>query len=230
MCTMTIEPMLAEMVSTQASRSRIRRSWRERRRRRMRWRIRGNFTRLVRQRFRQRRHHRHLQRQRNDQVQRRIDQAGAAPAEILRQKRAERPAHRRGKAAEQRQIGDRRPRVPAVELAERGEHRVVEPGAHAAAEHDPAEQIHRQIWRKPDAQKPRGIHQRRGGEHRPAAVPVDDRADLWRDQARDQQPDRGAADHPSRATSRCRRQSAARAPRENRTTCPSRGSGRCRAR
>ena len=43
--------------------------------------------------------------------------------------------------------------------AERGEHRIVEPGAHADAEQHPGDQINRQRRRKADAGQARGIEQ-----------------------------------------------------------------------
>ena len=140
-------------------------------------------------------HHGHLQRQRHAEMQRRVDQAGAAPAGELDQPRAQRPAHRAGEAAEQREVGDRPARRVAVHPAERGEHRVVQAGAHAETEHRPGGEIDRQRRREPDAGEPERIAQRARRQHRPPAAPIDHPADLRRDQPGDQQPERGAAHH-----------------------------------
>ena len=140
-------------------------------------------------------HHRHLQRQRHDQVQAGIDEAGAAPADVIDHESAERPADRAGEAAEQREVGDRSARRAAIHTPERGEDRVIEAGAHADAEQRPGREIKRQRRRQPDAGKPGRVTERARQQHGPAAVTVDQAADLWRDQPGDQEAERGAPHH-----------------------------------
>jgi hypothetical protein len=114
---------------------------------------------------------------------------------MIDHERTQRPADRAGETAEQREVCDRTPRVAAVDAAERGEHRVIEPGAHADADHRPCQQVDRQVRRQGGADETGGIEQRTRKQNRPAAVTVDDGADLRRNQPADQQADRGAADH-----------------------------------
>ena len=110
---------------------------------------------------------------------------------------AERPAHRAGKPAEQREIGDRPARLAAVEPAERGEHRIIEPGAHAEPDQGPAGEIDRQRRRQTDHHQAGGVEQRARQQQRPPAIAVDQPPDRGRDQPGDQEAQRGAADHQS---------------------------------
>ena len=71
------------------------------------------------------------QRQGHGEMQARIGEARAAPADALDQPGRERPADRAGEAAPERQLRDRAARAPAVEPPERREGRVVEARAHA---------------------------------------------------------------------------------------------------
>ena len=146
-------------------------------------------------RFRRAADHRHLQRQRDEEMQARVNETGLAPADMLDHERAQRPADRAGKAAEQRQVGDRTARRAAIHPPERGEHRVIEPGAHADAEQHPGHQIDRQRRRQADADQAGRVEQRTRQQDRPPAAHVDDFADLRRDQPGHQQADRRAADH-----------------------------------
>jgi hypothetical protein len=101
------------------------------------------------------RHHQ-LQRKGDDEMHRRIHQTGFAPAEGVGEERAQRPAHRAGKSAEQRQVGDRPARAVTVQPPERREGGVVESAAHAGAQHDPGDEIERQRRREANAGKARG--------------------------------------------------------------------------
>ncbi len=88
-------------------------------------------------------------------------------------------------------------RAPAaVHAAERGEHRVVEAGAHAEADQHPAGEVDRQRRRQTGDRQTGREQQRTGQQHGPAAVTLDDAADLRRDQPGAEQRDRSAADHP----------------------------------
>jgi len=111
-------------------------------------------------------------------MQRRVDEAGAAPSGVLDHEGAERPADRAGKAAEQREAGDRPARFAAIEPAERGEHCVIEAAAHAETEHDPRRHIGCEIGREGDAGQPCGIETRARHQYRTAAALVDDAAHL----------------------------------------------------
>ena len=137
-----------------------------------------------------------------------VDQAGAAPAQLSARKAlsGQHTVEAKPPNSVRLVIGVRAPCRRACRAPRTPRRRA---RAHAAAEHDPAEQIDRQAWRKADADQSRGIEQRRHRQHRPAAARVDDRAHARRDQPRDQQPDRCAADHPGERPAGVGRRSAA---------------------
>ena len=167
-----------------------------------------------------------VQRQRDGQVHDRVDQAGASPAESVRQESAQRPADGARKSAEQRQIGDRSARLH-VRTAGRARRMPRRRGrSPSRRQHDPSQKIERQRGREPDAR--RGLRQRtpslrrarvgrRGG--RPGGRPAGKSAPRPAIRSTRRRP-------PRPATSRCRRRSVRRAPRENRRSCPIPGSGR----
>ncbi len=128
-------------------------------------------------------------------MQSRIDKAGGAPAGMLDHEGAERPADGAGETAKQRQIGDRRARLTAIHAAERGEDRVIKPGAHAEADQHPSGEIDRQRGRSADTGKPRGVEKRAREQHRPPPAFVDNATDLRGNQAGNQKPERGTGDH-----------------------------------
>jgi hypothetical protein len=126
-----------------------------------------------------------------------IDEASTAPADGLRQECAQRPTHRAGETAEQRQVGDGSSRLLAVELPERCEHGVVEAGSHADAEHEPSQQVDRQARSESDPGKADGVEQRARSEHRSATPAIDDRPDSRCNQAGNEKADRYATNHPA---------------------------------
>jgi hypothetical protein len=188
--TITIEPMPAEIDNITASKAKIAFDPHRRDRRRC----------ILRRRRRDRRgsfHHGHLQRQCDQEMQRRVDETGGTPADVIDHESAEWPADSAGKTAKQREVRDRPARATAVEPAECGEHCVIKSGAHADANQRPGDQIERQVRRKAGAGKAYGIEQRTRQQHGAPAVAVDDAPHLRRDQTGDQQSDRCAADHPA---------------------------------
>ena len=82
--------------------------------------------------------HEQDERQRDREVQSGIGETGPAPAHPFDQEGRERPAYRAGEAAPQGQRGDGGPCLGAVETPERGEGGVVQSGAHAEADEEPA--------------------------------------------------------------------------------------------
>ena len=131
-----------------------------------------------------------VQRQDHQQRDGRIGQAGAAPAHLLHQQGAERPAGGACESAEQRYLGDRRAGLLAVQPAEGGEGRVVQPGAHAQAQHRPAGHEDGQGRGQPDHRQPRCQQSGAGRQHRPSAMRLDQPSHFRRDQPGDQQPER----------------------------------------
>src|SRR5215510_7077670 len=126
-----------------------------------------------------------------------IDKAGTAPADRLREERAQGPTHGAGEAAEQREISNGSTRLFAIELAERREHGIVGPSPHAAAQQNPGRQIDRQGRRETDAGEGGGVQHRARREHRPPSPLVDDGSDARRNEAGDEQADRDTADYPA---------------------------------
>ena len=78
------------------------------------------------------------ERQRDREVQPGIGEAGPAPADLLDQEGRERPADRAGEAAPQGQRRDGGPCLGPVEASEGGEGGIVQAGAHAEADEEPA--------------------------------------------------------------------------------------------
>ncbi len=72
-------------------------------------------------------------------MQRRPDQAGAAPAEPIHEKGAGRPADCAGEAGEQGNAGDRIAGIAAVKAGDGGKRRFIKPEAHTDADHCPGE-------------------------------------------------------------------------------------------
>ena len=139
-----------------------------------------------------------VERQHHGEVDRGVGETRAAPAEPLDEQRAERPAHRAGETAEQRQVGDRAARVLAIEAAQGGERRIIQPGSHAETDRQPGEDEHRKVrGRRLDQQADRQ-QDGAGGEHRAATEPLDEPPDAWRCQPRREQPQRKRADDPGR--------------------------------
>ena len=97
------------------------------------------------------RHQGQVQRQRHGQVQRGIDEAGAAPAQAGVEPCRERPADRAGEPAEQGERGDRLPCSLAVQPPQGREGRIVEARTHGEAQDQPAGQIGRQAGRQGEA-------------------------------------------------------------------------------
>jgi hypothetical protein len=142
------------------------------------------------------RHAQQIQRQHHGDVDGGIGEAGPAPAGMVHQPGAERPADRAGKAADQRDMGDGGAGAFAEQPAQRGEGRIVQAGAHADAHDRPAQQVKRQIGRGTQHHQPGGQQQRAGGQYHAAAARLDQPSDARRHQARDQEAERQAADHP----------------------------------
>ena len=87
-------------------------------------------------------------------------------------------------------------RVRSVDVSERRERRVVEPGAHAGADDGPGHEIQRIVRRETEAGEAGGEQQRAARQHGTAAMAGNEAADARRHDAGDQQADRGARDHP----------------------------------
>ncbi len=134
-----------------------------------------------------------MQRRRDEGEQAGINEIGAAPADAVEQKMRRRPAHRRGKAAGQRERGDRPPRRGAENAAERGEGGIVEVCRHRNAEHHPHANISGRACRMHDEEEAERADQRACGHGDVAAEAVDRAADVRRDEAGDQEPRREAA-------------------------------------
>ena len=84
-----------------------------------------------------RRYRQQIERHGDAKIDRGPDQARLAPAERMLHPGGCRPAHRAGEPGDQRDPGDRTPRLAAIEPSQRREGRVVESHRHADTEHDP---------------------------------------------------------------------------------------------
>src|SRR5215470_12363041 len=111
-----------------------------------------------------------LQRQCHAQMQCRIEKTCAAPANGFEKISRERPAYGAGKSAKQRKRCDMCARLVSVAPSERSEDRVIEPGAHAEADHAPRENVKRQARRNADGGKPGCKEQRTCDQERPPAM------------------------------------------------------------
>ncbi|MGC2521608.1 MAG: hypothetical protein WA417_03090 [Stellaceae bacterium] len=67
------------------------------------------------------------------------NQAGGAPAELVQEEGAQRPADRAGKASDQRDAGDGAARLATIEPGQRGKGRVIKTHADTNAEHSPSD-------------------------------------------------------------------------------------------
>ena len=123
------------------------------------------------------RHAEQIKREDHDDADRGIGGAGTAPTELLHEQCAQRPAHRAGETAKQRQMRDRTTRMLAIQAAKSGKGRIIEPGPHGEANHQPSGDEDRQIWRD-------GLHQQTdrqqdgaGSQDRATAEALDEMTD-----------------------------------------------------
>ena len=123
----------------------------------------------------------------------RVGQARRAPAEMLDQERAARPAHRGGKATEQSHRRDGAARRPAVERAERGKDGVIKPGAHAGPGNGPAGEIEAEIVRGADQCQPGRDQNRATRQYDAPAAAGDGATDPRRHRACNQKAERKPA-------------------------------------
>jgi hypothetical protein len=93
-----------------------------------------------------------MQRQANHEVERRIRQAHATPADMLKQRRAERPAYCARQAGDER---DNRHCGTVVDIAQArqcSKRRFVQSNAHGQAQYDPARQVRRIVGAQREGQ------------------------------------------------------------------------------
>ena len=114
-----------------------------------------------------------IERQADHDVRDRPRVAGLSPADRLKPERAQRPADRAGEARDQRDAGDRRSRVAAVDAAQRAERRIVEAEAHADAEQQPGRRHHPERGRCAKQREPRRENDVGGAENLPSADAID---------------------------------------------------------
>ena len=142
------------------------------------------------------RHAEQIKRKDHDDADCGIGGAGTAPTEPLDEQCAQRPAYGAGEAAEQRQLRYRAARVLAIEAAKGGKGRIVKPGPHGAADHQPRSNEHQQVRRDSLHQQADRQQDGAGGQHRAAAETFDEMPDTRRHHAGNQQAQREGANDP----------------------------------
>ena len=128
-----------------------------------------------------------VQRRGDESEQRGVDQIRAVPAERLEQRVGDGPAHRRGKAAGQRQHRDRLARARAEDAPERREGRIVERSRHRGAEQHPYRNVDGRMACVGHRHEAGRARERPERHHAMPAVAIDQRADGRRDKSRREQ-------------------------------------------
>ena len=103
----------------------------------------------------------------------RVHEHGAPPPETLGQRVPDRPEHRRGEPAQERDLRDRPPGMGAADPGERRERRLVEGEAHREPEAHPGGVVDRDVVRRRDPGASEGAEDRPRHHRGPAAVAVD---------------------------------------------------------
>ena len=116
-----------------------------------------------------------------------IGEHAAAPAQPLREQVADRPEHRRGEAAQKRDLRHGTPRLRAADPRQRGEGGVVEGEAHGDAEAGPSGIVGGHLVREGEAGAAECGETGARRHYRPAAMAVDQPPDPGRDQGHDEQ-------------------------------------------
>ncbi len=128
-----------------------------------------------------------MQRRGDESEQRGVDKVRALPAERLEQRVGDGPAHRRGKAAGQRQHRDRLARTRSEDAPKRREGRIVERCRHRGAEDHPHRNIDGRMACVGHRHKPGRAGERPERHHAMPAVAIDQGADGRRDKSRREQ-------------------------------------------
>ena len=134
-----------------------------------------------------------MERCRDEGEQRRIEKIGAPPTGRFQQQMGRRPAHGRGKAADQRECGDRAARGEAKNASERREGGIIEGARDRHAEQHPDREIGNRMRGIDERDQAERAQQGTNRHHTVATVSVDQPSGARRNEPRREQREREAA-------------------------------------